>query len=660
MYQLNIKNKDLFQSLSAGEMLGSEGPFVDAVSGFSPREQQQTLANEVADAIDRQHVLIAEAGTGTGKTFAYLVPALQSNKRVIISTGTKTLQDQLFKKDIPVVRDALKRPVSVALLKGRANYLCQYRLELAESEGRFSSRAEVGQLKSVTSWSKRTKSGDIAEVTSVPEDALIWSKVTSTFDNCLGKECAYFNDCFLQKARRKAQDSDIIVVNHYLLFADMAIKETGFSEILPSADAFLIDEAHQIPEIASDYFGVSFSSRQIMDLVRDTEIEFLREAGEQKKFIETLDSLKKSIQDLRLSFGLDPMRVAWDQYKNEVKITILLENIDCLLKELKANLEPLAERGKGLENCLHRVEEIIESFELFEKANDGSENVQWLETFTKAFILRTTPLDISKAFQDQLEKYCAAWVFTSATLTVGGSFEHFQHQLGIEDVETLLVGSPFEYKKNSVLYSPKGMPDPNSHDYTDAILDDVIDLINECGGKTFLLFTSYRSLNIAAERLEDELSFPLLVQGTTSRTELLKRFRELGNAVLLGTGSFWEGIDVKGEALSLVVIDKLPFSSPGDPVMQARINSINRSGGNAFMDYQLPKAVIALKQGVGRLIRDDHDKGVMVISDPRLLTKSYGKKFIDSLPPMAKTRDRDKVLGFIRYINKDVTPCVND
>ncbi len=650
---MNIKSKDLFQSQSAGEMLGSQGPFIDAVSGFSPREQQQQLANYVADAIEQQHILIAEAGTGTGKTFAYLVPALQSNKRVIISTGTKTLQDQLFKKDIPVVRDALKRPVSVALLKGRANYLCQYRQELSESEGRFSSRAEVGQLKKITSWSKRTKSGDIAEVTSVPEDALIWSKVTSTSDNCLGKDCAYFNDCFLQKARRKAQDSDIIVVNHYLLFADMAIKETGFSEILPSADAFLIDEAHQIPEIASDYFGVSFSSRQIMDLVRDTEIEFLREAGEQKKFIETLDLLKKSIQDLRLSFGLDPMRVAWDQYKNENKITILLGNIDSLLKELKAKLEPLAQRGKGLENCLHRVEEIIESFELFEKADDGSENVQWLETFTKAFILRTTPLDISKAFQDQLEKYSAAWVFTSATLTVGGSFEHFQHQLGIGDAETLLVGSPFEYKKNSVLYSPKGMPDPNSYDYTDAILDDVTDLINECGGKTFLLFTSYRSLNIAAERLEDELGFPLLVQGTTSRTELLKRFRELGNAVLLGTGSFWEGIDVKGEALSLVVIDKLPFSSPGDPVMQARINSINRSGGNAFMDYQLPKAVIALKQGVGRLIRDDHDKGVMVISDPRLLTKSYGKKFIDSLPPMAKTRDREKVLGFIRYINKD-------
>lgn len=641
-------------------MLGSEGPFAEMVQGFSPREQQQTLADEVADAIEKQHILIAEAGTGTGKTFAYLVPALQSNKRVIISTGTKTLQDQLFKKDIPVVRDALKRPISIALLKGRANYLCQYRQELAESEGRFSSRTEVGQLKKVTSWSKRTKSGDIAEVTSVPEDALIWSKVTSTFDNCLGKECAYFNDCFLQKARRKAQDSDIIVVNHYLLFADMAIKETGFSEILPSADAFLIDEAHQIPEIASDYFGVSFSSRQILDLVRDTEIEFIREAGEQKKFIETLDALKKSIQDLRLSFGLDPMRAAWDQYKNEEKISILLENIDSLLKELQAKLEPLAQRGKGLENCLRRVEEIIESFELFEKADDGTENVQWLETFTKAFILRTTPLDISKAFQNQLEKYSAAWVFTSATLTVGGSFEHFQHQLGIEDVETLLVGSPFEYKKNSVLYSPKGMPDPNSYDYTDAILDDVIDLINECGGKTFLLFTSYRSLNIAAERLEDELGFPLLVQGTTSRTELLKRFRDLGNAVLLGTGSFWEGIDVKGEALSLVVIDKLPFSSPGDPVMQARINSINRSGGNAFMDYQLPKAVIALKQGVGRLIRDDHDKGVMVISDPRLLTKSYGKKFIDSLPPMAKTRDREKVLGFIRYINKDATPCIND
>ncbi len=646
------KNKDFFQAQSAGDILGDNGPFIREIPGFLPREQQQALADKVSEAIENKHVLIAEAGTGTGKTFAYLVPALLSNKRVIISTGTKTLQDQLFKKDLPVVRDVLKKPISIALLKGRANYLCQYRHENAQSEGRFSSKQEVGYLKKITSWSKRTKTGDIAEVTSVPEDGMIWSKVTSSPDNCLGKECQYFDECFLQKARRKAQDADIIVVNHYLLFADMAIKETGFNEILPSADAFLIDEAHQIPEIASDYFGITFSSRQVLDLVRDAEIEYLRDAGDQEKFTDTLDSVKKAVQDLRLAFGLDPLRAAWTQYKNDGKISLLLGNVDELLNELKNKLEPLAQRGKGLENCLRRTEEVIEQLELFEKKEDNEENVQWLETFTKAFMLRTTPLDISVPFQQLMEKYCAAWVFTSATLTVGESFDHFSLQLGIEDTETLLVGSPFEYKKNSVLYSPQDMPDPNSYEYTDAVLDDVIDLIHECGGKTFLLFTSYRSLNLAAERLKEELDYPLLVQGTTSRTELLQRFRELGNAVLLGTGSFWEGIDVKGEALSLVVIDKLPFSSPGDPVMQARINSINQNGGNAFMDYQLPKAVITLKQGVGRLIRDESDKGVMVISDPRLLTKSYGKKFVDSLPPMAKTRDRDKVIGFIRYINR--------
>ncbi len=645
-------SKDLFQQQTPGEILGANGPFIKDIDGFSPREQQQELADKVFDAIEERHVLIAEAGTGTGKTFAYLVPALISNKRVIISTGTKTLQDQLFKKDLPVVRDVLKRPVSIALLKGRSNYLCQYRHENTQSEGRFSSRQEIGHLKKITSWSKRTKSGDIAEVTSVPEDGMIWSKVTSTPDNCLGKECPYFDECFLQKARRKAQDADVIVVNHYLLFADMAIKETGFSEILPAADAFLIDEAHQIPEIASDYFGITFSSRQVLELVRDAEIEYLRDAGDQEKFTDTLDALKKAVQDLRLAFGLDPLRAAWTEYKQDSKISLLLENVDELLQELKTKLEPLAERGKGLENCLRRTEEVIEQLELFEEKEDHAENVQWLETYTKAFMLRTTPLDISKPFQQLMEKYSSSWVFTSATLTVGDSFDHFCQQLGIEDAQTLLVGSPFEYKKNSVLYSPEGMPDPNSYDYTDAILDDVVDLIRECGGKTFLLFTSYRSLNHAAERLEEELDFPLLVQGTTSRTELLQQFRELGNAVLLGTGSFWEGIDVKGEALSLVVIDKLPFSSPGDPVMQARINSINQSGGNAFMDYQLPRAVITLKQGVGRLIRDEDDKGVMVISDPRLISKSYGKKFVESLPPMAKTRDREKVLGFIRYINR--------
>ncbi len=641
-----MTNVSLFNNLNSGQILSGEGPFSKILDDFTPREQQQSMADAISEAIDNYAILIAEAGTGTGKTFAYLVPAVLSGKKVIISTGTKTLQDQLFAKDIPIVKDALNTPFTAALLKGRANYICHYRFGQAESDGRFSSRKEVGHLKKISGWKKRTQSGDIAEVSSIPEDALIWSKMTSTGDSCLGKDCPSYERCFVAEARRKAQDAEIVVVNHHLLFADMSIKENGFGEILPNSSTYIIDEAHQVPEIASDFFGLTISSRQLNDLLRDSEIEYHNECGDVPGFTDLIDNVKKVVMDFRLSFGVDPKRSSWSEVENNEDVMQLFSKFSELLQTLEKELEVLATRGKGMENCYRRTGDIVAAIKKFSSHNDSG-NVQWFETFSKSFMLRTTPLDISETFQEQIVKTKSSWIFTSATLAVDGEFDHYKKTMGIEEAETLLVTSPFAYSSNAVLYSPLDMPQPNHFEYTEKLVEEVLPLIKACGGRTFLLFTSYRALDNAADIISESVDYPVLVQGEMARGELLKQFRELGNAILLGTGSFWEGVDVKGSALSMVVIDKLPFSSPGDPVMQARINAINNQGGNAFIDYQLPRAVITLKQGVGRLIRDESDKGVMVIGDPRLLTKSYGKKFIKSLPLMAKTRRKERVVAFL-------------
>jgi ATP-dependent DNA helicase DinG len=611
------------------------------------------MAQATADTIAAKETLIVEAGTGTGKTFAYLMPALQSGKKIIVSTGTRHLQDQLYGKDLPVVRAALKAPVQSALLKGRANYLCWHRMGTAASEGRQLSNRQLHELEEIRAWSARTASGDVAELGGVPEDSAVWPRVTSTVENCLGQECEYFQECFVVKARRQAQEADIVVINHHLLFADMVLKEEGFGELLPGADAFIIDEAHQLPEVASVFFGTTLSSHQLRDLVRDTRLEHVREAGDMQDLPESADRLESVTHQLRLALGHAERRAAWSEVSADAAVQVALLQLSECLQRLSGWLELAAERGKGLESCRGRALLLKERLALLMKQASGN-YIHWFETFRTSFRLNLTPLDVAPLFRNCLDNLSCAWVFTSATLAVGDSFEHFATQLGLEDARQLKLDSPFDYRNNALLYLPANMPEPSAPLYVDAVVGCVRDVLQASSGRAFVLFTSHSALQAAAAQLADTLDYPLLVQGTAPRRKLLERFRELGNAVLLGTGSFWEGVDVRGEALSCVIIDKLPFSSPGDPILQARIEALREQGINPFMAYQLPHAVISLKQGVGRLIRDRHDRGVLVICDPRLRSKAYGRVFLKSLPQMPCTGDSQQVHAFFAAAG---SPC---
>lgn len=635
------------QDSDVAYLLSEEGPIAKLVPGFAAREQQQEMAERIASALEKGEHLIAEAGTGTGKTFSYLVPALMSQSKVLISTGTKNLQDQLFHKDLPIVSKALAVPATVAILKGRANYLCLHRLDLAEQEGRFRTPEMAQSVIRIREWSTQTSSGDTAEMSSISEEDMIWSSVTSTSDNCLGSDCNYFDNCHLIEARRKAQAADVVVINHHLLFADMMLREDGFAELLPQADAIIVDEAHQLPEVASSFFGEAISGNQLIELARDSESEYLSEINEDPNFIRIASVLQKLTKDLRLAFGVEQRRADWQSiaHNNEFKKALLA--VAEQLKILQTQLTPLAERSKGLESCYERCVELRSRFTRL-TTDVPDDHIHWFETHRRSFTLHITPFDISEIFHSQMEIMNVAWIFTSATLTVANSFDHFKQRLGIETDNTAIWDSPFDYAKQAVMYVPEDLPDPTTAEYTEAVVDKALPIIEACQGGVFFLFTSHKALQQAAELLDAELDVPLMVQGDKPRDVLLSEFRHHGNAVLLGTSSFWEGVDVRGEALTCVIIDKLPFASPGDPVLKARIDTMRKQGGNPFMDYQLPTAVITLKQGAGRLIRDVNDRGVLMLCDPRLITKSYGKIFLDSLPTMMKTRNEQKVEGFLR------------
>ncbi len=636
---------------SATEVLGLDGAMARCIEGFQPREQQQAMAGAVEEAIKQYQTLVCEAGTGTGKTFAYLVPALLSGQKIIVSTGTKNLQDQLYQKDLPLVRKALEVPVTSALLKGRSNYLCLYRLRMTEEEGRFTSREMTHQLHQVGRWAGRTDTGDITEFMEVGEDSLLWSMVTSTADNCLGADCPSFSDCHVMKARREALEADVVVINHHLLMADMVLRKDGFGELLPSANAYIVDEAHQLPEIATSFFGNNLSSRQLLELVKDTVKEYYSTAADSPLLLKVAEQFEYAIRDLRLAFGSDVRRVPWEPLRNDTKVKSCLDRFEECLGDLIEQLGELAGRSKGLENCLERATNHRSRLALFCQAGTD-DNVYWLEIYTRSFVLCCTPLNVAEPFQQRLSEHKAAWIFTSATLAVNGQFEHYSSQLGLTSAQTALWDSPFNYRHNALLYVPEGLPQPSHTNYIDAVVEAALPVILASRGRAFMLFTSHRALKLAAELLAGQLEYPLLVQGTYPRNELLRRFREAGNAVLLGTGSFWEGVDVRGEALSCVIIDKLPFAAPDDPVLQARSDVLRRGGGNPFYEYQLPQAVITLKQGVGRLIRDYNDRGVMMLCDPRLISKPYGNVFLNSLPSMYRSRKLERVERFFALEQK--------
>ncbi len=630
---------------TSADVLGLDGGMARCIDGFRPRSQQQEMATAVEESIAQYQNLICEAGTGTGKTFAYLVPALLSGQKVIISTGTKNLQDQLFQKDLPLVRKALQVPVQTALLKGRSNYLCLYRMEVTEQEGRFASREMIHQLRMVREWAGRTDSGDITEFLDIGEESPLWPMVTSTADNCLGSECPSFSDCHVVNARRNANEADIIVVNHHLLMADMVLREDGFGELLPSANAYIIDEAHQLPEIASNFFGQNLSGRQLIELAKDTVAEFHSSAADSKTLLKAADVLEYAVRDFRLTLSNEGQRQPWHKARQGTHVETRLEELEDALVALREELNELAERSKGLENCLERCEVLVQRVGMFLQGPQADQ-VYWLDVYSKSFVLCCTPLSVAEPFQKRMSEQKATWVFTSATLAVAGRFSHYADQLGLQDTKTALWDSPFDYRSHALFYAPPDMPQPNSPDYVEAVVKAAMPVLAASRGRAFILFTSHRALKRAAELLQGKLDYPMLVQGEYPRSELLRRFREKGNAVLLGTGSFWEGIDVRGEALSCVIIDKLPFAAPDDPVLQARAEALRVKGGNPFMEIQVPQAVIALKQGVGRLIRDVDDRGVMMLCDPRLVTKPYGQVFLNSLPGMLRTRKIELVERF--------------
>jgi len=631
--------------VSSTDILGSDGPLAGRVEGYMPRRAQQEMAASIEQALADYSTFIAESGTGTGKTFAYLVPALLSGKKILISTGTRHLQDQLFHRDLPIIRDALAVPVTTALLKGRANYLCHHHLERAETELRFAGKRDQAHLVRVRDWAGRTKRGDIAEVSGIPEDSDLWPLVTSTAENCLGGGCEHFNECFVNRARREALAADVVVVNHHLFFADLALREEGFGQLLPGVEAVIFDEAHQLPEVASNFFSLSVSSHQLLGLCRDAVAEDIKEHSGLPGLQPAAQQLEKTAADFRLAFGVEPKRDAWSRLENARAIHGAMDALKTRMSGLASVLDTAAAKGQGLANCARRASDLLDRL-LMISENPPPEYVAWYETTTRTFTLYLTPLDIAASFKQYAGAGKKAWIFTSATLAINKSFAHFQAQLGLEEAETGLWNSPFDFARRTLLYIPPGLPVPSAPDYTDRVIDAALPVLRASRGRAFLLFTSHRALKLATARLRDALDYPLLVQGDAPRSELLRRFRTAGNAVLLGTGSFWEGVDVRGEALSCVIIDKLPFASPDDPVLQARAAAMEQAGRSPFMEYQLPEAVIALKQGVGRLIRDESDRGALVLCDPRLLSKGYGKTFLASLPPMPLTRALEDVERF--------------
>ncbi|MEN3156981.1 ATP-dependent DNA helicase [Alkalimonas sp. NCh-2] len=623
------------------------GPLARQIPGFRARDAQLQLADRIAHAIEKQSVLLAEAGTGTGKTFAYLVPALLSGQKVLISTGTKNLQEQLFHRDLPSMTAALASPLQLALLKGRANYLCLFRLEQHVAHVPVAEPQLMQDLTLINKWAAETQTGDIGELTYIAEDSKALPYVTSTTDNCLGKDCPVYEDCHLLKARKKAQAADLVVVNHHLFFADLAIKDTGFGELLPQMDVFVFDEAHQLPDLACDYFGEHVSSRQLLELCRDLDLACKTELRDHPQLRKITDKVAQQVKDWRLQFPVEPERGNWRERSLQPQMQSMMQRLTESMELLYQVLKESLGRSDAVDHCFERL---AQNRNRLQKLNDTSKpDVSlWYDTSRLHLTLHLTPLSIAEKFREVVFAGQKSWVFTSATLSVDGGFAHYQQQMGLEQADTLLLDSPFDYQQQALLCVPRYLPEPHQHQaMQQALLNTAIPLIEANQGRCFMLFTSHRMLKWMAEVLPEQIRQPVLVQGQTSKRVLLDKFVQLDDAVLLGTSSFWEGVDVRGDALSLVIIDKLPFASPDDPLLQARMEASSKQGVDPFAAVQLPQAVISLKQGVGRLIRDVTDRGVLVICDNRLVTRPYGEVFLKSLPPMQRSRDLTRTLQFI-------------
>ena len=636
------------------QFFSEKGDLSHSIDGYRVRQEQIDISVLIDEAITHKKKLIVEAGTGIGKTFAYLVPAFLSGGKIIISTATKNLQDQLFTKDIPMIRDALKVPVSLAMLKGRSNYLCHLRLENAMIEGAFMTKEDVTYLHLVNQHAKHSEDGDRAELETIPESSSIWPQVTSTKENCLGQDCSFYKECFVMNARKKALAADVTIVNHHLFFADLNMKEEGISELLPKSATVIFDEAHQIPDIASIFFGKNISTSQISEIIQDGYQIYLKHMKDVSDFEPILNDLEKANKDFRLVFPRESNRYPYQKISSFSRFDFTYED---LIKKIKKLIELLAhhkDRDTEIEKYFDSTHEILSNFDAWREDKDNN-SIKWVEVYSHSVQLNNTPLSIADMFAKHINNESTSWIFTSATLAVKTNFDHFKNQLGLMDANSASKESPFNYAEKALLFVPKSMPDANHENFNFAVVNQIYPFIKASKGRAFILCTTLKSMReiftLLQDKIEtDQLDYPIYLQGDGSRNHLLNKFREHGHAILIGSLSFWEGVDVKGDALSLVVIDKLPFFSPEDPVLAARIDKINQSGKNAFMEYQLPNAVITLKQGSGRLIRDEFDKGVLVICDTRIIDKAYGKKMWQSLPPFARTRDDLEVVQFLEKI----------
>ncbi len=613
------------------ELFGPDGLLAQGIPGFRPREVQARMAEEVRLALENSELRLIEAGTGTGKTFAYLVPALMGAARVIVSTGTKNLQDQLFERDLPRLLEVLRVPARTAMLKGRSNYLCLYRMKRA---GQAAGGADT-RLQDIERWSRSSNRGEVSELGYLIEDERLKFSITSTADNCLGNKCPDFNECFVVKSRRAAMGADLVVANHHVLLSDVLLKEEGFGEILPGADAVIVDEAHQLPELAGQFFGTRVSSRQLRDLADDA-LKLAAEQGDVPALHTAAMAMANPVIRLEAALAGLNGRMECDQFLRNKEHSEIVEAVRTVLDELVQELDGCRDRSVALESLAGRANHVYSRLALCTLQGSDEDHVRWVETQGRGGSFHATPLDMGKGFARVFSAHPAAWVLTSATLSAGGDFGHFQRSIGMPDAQALALESPFDYATQTRLMLPEQMPEPNAPDYALKVAQLSLRLIEASGGGAFVLCTSHRALRLIADMLRPNLKNLLLVQGEDDRSRLVQRFAEAGDAVLVGTQSFWEGVDVKGRALRLVIIDKLPFSAPGDPVNDARLNALRSKGGSPFMDVQLPEAIVNLRQGAGRLIRDEADRGLLVLCDPRLRSKSYGKAMLAALPKMPR------------------------
>ncbi|CAK9884870.1 MAG: putative ATP-dependent helicase DinG [Candidatus Erwinia impunctatus] len=624
----------------------TDGALAKEINGFKPRAAQQEMAHAVTDAIAEKKALVVEAGTGTGKTFAYLVPALRSGKKVIISTGSKALQDQLYARDLPTVASAVGYTGKTALLKGRANYLCIERLEQQTLAGGELSPQHLTELTQLRRWSTETPEGDISRCASVAEESQIWSLVTSTNDNCLGSDCPQYEHCFVVKARRKALEADIVVVNHHLFLADMVVKEGGFAELIPDADVMIFDEAHQVPDIASHYFGQQISARQLNELAKDIILAYRTEVRDSQQLQKAADRLAQSVLDFRLVLGEPGFRGNLRECLAQPDVLRALTLLDDALELCYDVAKMSLGRSALLDAAFERAAVYRSRLKLIRSVNEPGYSY-WYECHSRTFVLAVTPLSVAERFRDVMRARPASWVFTSATLAVNGSMSHFMDRLGVDNADSCILDSPFDYQHQALLCVPRYLPATTERQAAERMANQLQPLIEGNGGRCFFLCTSHKMMRELAIAFRMMLTLPVLVQGETSKGQLLEQFIKAGNALLVATSSFWEGVDVRGDTLSLVIIDKLPFTSPDDPILKARMEDCQLRGGDPFAEVQLPDAVITLKQGVGRLIRDSDDRGVLVICDSRLVMRPYGEVFLNSLPPTPRTRDIAKAVAFL-------------